>query len=288
MPSVIGGLEGFPALIMKTDPSLSKRLIVAAILVPTLILFSYLGEWPFTVFILVIVGFAAYELWHLFHNGGYSPSLLVVGIFVPLAIILRHLFEFDYSDLWLTAVILCAMFYHIIQQEKGGKTAAVDFFITVGGTLYLGWLSSFAVSIRDLDGGLFWILLVLTIISMADTGAYAIGRSFGKHKMLPLVSPQKSWEGYLAGIVTGILVGWGLAALWHNFTPSILPLHGILLGVAISILAPLGDFGESMIKRQFNVKDASTVLLDHGGFLDRIDSTLWAVVIGYYLIILIT
>jgi len=272
---------------MKTDPSLPKRLIVVAILVPTLILFSFLGEWPFTVFILVIVGLAAYELWRLFHNGGYSPSLLVIGISVPLAIILRHLFEFNYSDLWLTVVILCAMFYHVIQQEKGGKTAAIDFFITVGGTLYLGWLGSYAVSIRDLDGGLFWILLVLTIISMADTGAYAIGRAFGKHKMLPLVSPQKSWEGYLGGIVTGILVGWGLAALWHNFTPSILPVHGILLGVAISILAPLGDFGESMIKRQFNVKDSSTVLLDHGGFLDRIDSALWAVAIGYYLIILI-
>lgn len=287
MPSVIGGLEEFPALIMKTDPSLSKRLIVVAILVPAVVIFSFLGKWPFTVFVLIVVELAAYELWRLFHNGGYSPSLLVIGVSVPLAIVLRHLYEFSYSDLWLTAVILSAMFHHIIQQEKGRKTAATDFFITIGGTLYLGWLGSFAVSIRDLDGGLFWILLVLTIICMADTGAYAIGRAFGKHKMLPLVSPHKSWEGYLGGIVTGILVGWGLAAVWHHYTPSILPVHGILLGVVISILAPLGDFGESMIKRQFNVKDSSTALLDHGGFLDRIDSILWAVALGYYLIILI-
>jgi phosphatidate cytidylyltransferase len=110
---------------------------------------------------------------------------------------------------------------------------------------------------------------------------------FGKHKMLPLVSPKKSWEGYLGGILTGILGGWGLASLWHIKVASILPFYGVIFGAVISILAPIGDFGESMIKRQFNAKDSGKFLLEHGGFLDRVDSSLWAAAIGYYLILVI-
>ena len=105
--------------------------------------------------------------------------------------------------------------------------------------------------------------------------------------MFTLVSPKKSWEGYLGGILVGGLGGWGLAALWNIASPAVLPIHGLILGIIISILAPLGDFGESMIKRQFSIKDTSKILPGHGGIFDRIDSSLWAAFIGYYLILLI-
>lgn len=273
---------------MKPDLSLRKRLIVINIMVPVLIFFSFLGGWAFTIFVAVVLLLAAWELWRLFNKGFYSPSLLVMGIFVPLAVILRHLFAFDYSDVWLAAVVLAAMFFHILQQERGGKTAAIDFMITVGGSCYLGWLGSFAVSLRGLQNGLYWVLLVFPIISLADTGAYIFGKLFGKHKMLPRVSPKKTWEGYLGGILIGMLGGLGLAALWHIPAPAILPWYGLVLGAVISILAPFGDYGESMIKRQFSVKDSGHFLLEHGGFLDRMDSSLWAAVMGYYVIILLT
>lgn len=284
---MIGGLEKFPALIMRPDPSLRKRLLVAAILIPILILFARLGNWPFAILVAIIITLAAIELWQLFRKGNHNPSLALIVIFVPAAIILRQMFAFQFSDLYLGILVLAAMFWHVIEQQKSGRYAAMDFFLTLGSPLYLGWLGAYAVSIRNLENGLYWLLLVLVIIVLADTGAYAIGRAFGRHKILPRVSPKKSWEGYLAGIVTGVLTGWGVAALWHLFIPGILPVHGLILGVAIAALAPMGDFGESMLKRCFNVKDSSTILLDHGGFLDRIDSILWAVIIGYYLIIFI-
>jgi phosphatidate cytidylyltransferase len=273
---------------MKADLGLRNRLIVIDIIIPILLIFIILGGWPFTIFIAAILGIATWELWRLFKNGGYSPSLPVMVFFVVAAVVLRHIFQFQWLGLLLMLLIFAAMTWHVIAQQKGAGTAAVDFVITIGGAVYLGCLGSYVISTRAMDNGLYWLLLTLPIISIADTGAYLVGRKLGKHKILSIVSPKKSWEGYLGGVLTGILGGWGLAALWHIHVPSILPIYGVIFGAVISILAPMGDFGESMIKRQFNSKDSGKALLDHGGFLDRMDSTLWAVAIGYYLILLVT
>ena len=273
---------------MKSDIPFRRRLIVIDIMVPTLVIFSLLGRWPFTIFVALVLSFAAWELWRMFHRGGYSPSLPVMLVFVFASAILRYLFEMQYSGLWLAILIMAAMFHHTIMQQQGKKTTAFDFMITVGASVYLGWLGSYAISIRSLPNGYLWLLLIFPIISIADSGGYIFGRLFGKHKMMPLVSPKKSWEGYLGGILLGALGGWGLAALWHIKAAELLPVYGLITGLVISIIAPFGDFGESMIKRQFNLKDTSNLLLEHGGILDRADSSLWAAPIGYYLIHLLT
>ena len=269
---------------MKPDLALRRRMFVNVVMVPGLIIMTMLGGWPFTVFVTLALVVAARELWLMFQKGGHSPSLTVMGIFIAASVIMRHLFQFEYSGVWLTALILVAMFVHILAMQKGVKTAATDFILTVGSVLYLGWLGSYTISLRWLENGLYWVLLVFPIISLADSGAYIFGRLFGKHKMIPLVSPKKSWEGYIGGIFIGTLGGWALAALWHLVAASILPYHGLIIGAVISILAPFGDFGESMIKRQFDVKDSSNLLLEHGGILDRMDSSLWAAAIGFYLV----
>ena len=181
-------------------------------------------------------------------------------------------------------MLLAAMAWQVIQYEKGISTAAVDFGITIGGFLYLGWLGSYFVSLRDLPDGLWWILVVIPAINIGDAGAYFIGSHFGKHKMSQRVSPKKSWEGYLGGIVTGTLGAMVLTAVWRLAAPSITVSKGGILGLVISILAPIGDLGESMLKRSFGVKDSSHLLGAHGGILDRIDSWLWAAPIGYYII----
>jgi phosphatidate cytidylyltransferase len=269
------------------DTSLRSRLIVIDVMVPSLVIFSFLGGWPFSIFVTVVLCMGAWEFWRIFQKGGYSPSLPVLIIFIVGAVILRTLSGFQHVDLWLAALLLTSMFFHILKQQKGDPKAASGFAITACGAVYLGWLGSYAISVRNLEHGLLWVLLVFPIISLADSGGYIFGRLFGKHKMLPIVSPKKSWEGYLGGILMGGLGGWGLASLWHIASSAILPMHGLILGIAISILAPLGDFGESMIKRQFCIKDSSQILPGHGGILDRADSSLWAAAIGYYLILLI-
>lgn len=269
------------------DTSFRTRLLVADIFVPVTVFFAFQGGILFTLFVGVVLCVAAWEYWRIFQQGGYSPSLIVLLAFPAAAVAMRHIWQLDYFEVWLGAVLLVSLLIHVIQQQKGDLKAGSNLALSVFGTVYLGFLGSFAISIRGLEHGLLWTLLVFPIISLADSGAYIFGRLLGKHKMLTKVSPKKSWEGYIGGIVIGGLGGWGLAALWHIASAAVLPMHGLILGIAISIVGPLGDFGESMIKRQFCIKDSSNLLPGHGGFLDRIDSSLWAAILGYYLILII-
>jgi len=102
--------------------------------------------------------------------------------------------------------------------------------------------------------------------------------------MSPRVSPKKSWEGYFGGILFGIVFAALFASLWHLRVPVITPFKGAIIGLVMAVVTPLGDLGESMIKRQFGFKDSSNLLPGHGGVMDRIDSWIWAAVIGYYLV----
>jgi phosphatidate cytidylyltransferase len=127
----------------------------------------------------------------------------------------------------------------------------------------------------------------LPAVWLADSGAYFIGVRFGRHKLSPRLSPKKTWEGYLAGVVTGTLGAALLALVWRigaGPETAITFWRAAWLGFVISVLTPLGDLGESMIKRQVGAKDSSHLIPGHGGVFDRIDSWLWAGVIGYYII----
>lgn len=263
---------------------LAQRLIVAIIIIPVLVLLAYFGGWVLAIALAGIFGLAAWEYCHLFSLGGYHPPALLLVAGVAGFTIIRHALP-DSSGLAASLMILAAMAWQVIQFEKGSSTAAVDFGITLGGFLYLGWLGSYFVSLRDLSDGLWWFLIVIPAINCADAGAYFIGSRFGKHKMSRLVSPKKSWEGYFGGIVTGTLGAMALTALWRLAAPSITVSMGCILGLVISIIAPIGDLGESMLKRSFGVKDSSHLLGAHGGILDRFDSWLWAAPIGYYIIV---
>jgi phosphatidate cytidylyltransferase len=128
-------------------------------------------------------------------------------------------------------------------------------------------------------------MLVLPAVWLADTGAYSIGAAYGRHKLSPRLSPKKTWEGYWAGVFTSVVGAMFLAfayGRWGNLGGDISLPQAALLGLLLGLLTPLGDLGESMFKRQAHLKDSSDVIPGHGGFFDRIDSWLWAAVIGYY------
>lgn len=287
MDSVKDGLANAKSPSVSTDTSFRTRLLVADIFVPITAFFAIQGGLAFVVFVTIVLGVAAWEFWNIFQKGNYAPSLTVLLVFSTSAVVMRYLWGLQYFEFWLGGLLLVSMFMHVLQQQRGNDKAASNLALSVFGALYLGFLGSYAISVRFLEHGLYWVMLVFPIISLADTGAYFFGRLFGKHKILTVVSPKKSWEGYIGGIIVGGLGGWGLGALWHIGCAAVLPIHGLILGLAISIVAPLGDFGESMIKRQFDIKDSSNLLPGHGGFFDRIDSSLWAAILGYYIILLI-
>lgn len=245
----------------------------------------YLSGWAYFSFITIILLLAAREFSQIYHRGGFQPKTLIILVTVFCLSLFRFLFEFEYNDIILALSFLLSMAVHTFQFETGRDQAPIDFAITLSAIIYFGWIGSYFISIMFLPDGQWWLLLTIAIIAFADSGAYFIGSRYGKHKMAPRVSPKKSWEGYFGGVLLGIFGGILVGLAFHQFTPSINLIHGLVLGIILSIFTPIGDLGESMIKRQFNIKDSSNLFPGHGGAMDRIDTWVWAVCISYYLII---
>jgi phosphatidate cytidylyltransferase len=153
------------------------------------------------------------------------------------------------------------------------------------GALYVGGLFAFIPLIRRFDDGVGWIFLLLAASWLGDTGAYFAGRAFGRHKLAPVLSPKKTWEGAIGGLLTSmagaVLFGWlfGLDLSWWGIA---------LLGGLLDVFGVLGDLAESMLKRAFGVKDSGSILPGHGGILDRVDSVLFAGPVLYLVVSVVT
>lgn len=264
---------------------LRERFLVAIVLLPIGLVLIYIGDWAFAILITLILGLAAWEFARIFKSGGFQPADILMICGAVLLAIGRAWNGFESADWLVSLLILASMTYHLIAYERGRDQAASDFAITLTGILYLGWIGGYLISLRALPNGMWWVLIVLPSVWLADSGAYFIGRAFGKHKLSPRLSPKKTWEGYLGGVLVGTVGGALLAVIWNMIEPGVMtPLQGGLIGLTISLITTLGDLGASMIKRQFGVKDSSNLIPGHGGVFDRIDSWLWAGVIGFYLV----
>lgn len=270
------------------NPMLVKRLLVTIILLPVGMAAILAGGWYLTALVAIFMCLAAWEYVELFRAGGLQPAgVLVIGGTLVL-LIGRNINGFDSAAWMISLLILFGMTYHLVAYERGRDQAGTDFAVTLAGMFYIGWFGAYFISLRNLPEGKWWILVVLPAVWFADTGAYFIGKRFGKHKLSPRLSPKKTWEGYLGGIVAGVLLTTLFAAIWRvgvGPNSAITPLRGALVGLVMSIFPTLGDLGESMIKRQMGVKDSGSLLPGHGGAFDRIDSWLWAVVMGYYMVL---
>ena len=247
----------------------------------------YGGVFYFVLMTIFLVG-GAWEYARMYRAIQYEPHqiLMVGGV---LAIAIARVFFVESAMPLFVGLILLAMTVHLIAFERGRDQAALDFCVTVAGIVYIGWLGSYLLDLRNLDQGVWWLMLILPMVWAGDTGAYSIGAVYGRHKMSPRLSPKKSWEGYFAGVFTSVLVGAFFAYAFSSLGPQPLnglidPIQGALLGLLIGAVAPLGDLGESMLKRQSGLKDSSNIFPGHGGFLDRIDSWIWGAAIGYFII----
>jgi phosphatidate cytidylyltransferase len=264
---------------------LLQRLLVILVLLPIGLGMIYLGGAPFTFFIALILGLAVSEYCALFKKAGYQPAVFLAIAGVVSIVLSRHFTGLPLMLAVFCLYILLAMVFHLIKYEKGRDLAGADFAVTTSGIVYVG-LGVFITALRDLPEGLWWLLIVLLSVWLADVAAYLVGVRFGRHKMTVRLSPKKSWEGYLAGLVFSPLAIIPLTKYFQSLGAGggITPLRTGILAVVISILCIMGDLGESMIKRQAGVKDSGSLLPGHGGVFDRIDSWLWAAVIGFFII----
>ena len=272
---------------------LKQRVLVVIVLLPIGLAAISFGGIYFFLLVALILGLASWEYGGLFQAGGYSPARLITTTSVLALAAGRHWLAADEAafpgDSFVMALtVILAMTWHLAAYERGRDQAGTDFAITLGGVMYVGLLGAYLINLRALPDGVWWTLTVLPAIWLADSGAYFVGRSFGKSKFSPRLSPKKTWEGYLGGVVVGTLGTALLALLWQSMAGepiAVTPKLAAILGLILSVVAPFGDLGKSMIKRQVGVKDSSNMLPGHGGALDRIDTWLWAAALGYYLIL---
>jgi phosphatidate cytidylyltransferase len=176
------------------------------------------------------------------------------------------------------AILPLAFVAAVMRPDREGVTLSIA--VTVFGFAWIAIPFAHAVLLRELpDHGAGLLVDVLVATFVADTAAYAGGRLFGRHRLAPALSPNKTLEGLAFGIAGGTLGFW-FAGLYQDWLPGI---DALLMGLCIATIAPIGDLFESMIKRDLQVKDSGTIFGPHGGLLDRLDAVLFTIVAGYYL-----
>jgi phosphatidate cytidylyltransferase len=266
---------------------LRERVAIALLLLPLIAWVIGDGGWLFGLGVTLVLSLAVSEFGLIFQHAGQRPALPLLIAGVILLSLSRFMLDFRLDAIILAGLILLAMAWHALDYEHGAVLSGTDFALTVAGLVYVGWIGAYFISLRGMADGLWWFMIALPAVWAADSAAYLAGHRFGHHRLAPRLSPKKSTEGYVAGICGAALAGWGLTLLWQigaGPNSTLLPARGLLLGIVIGTVAPIGDLGISLFKRQLGIKDTGRLLPGHGGALDRIDSWLWAGVIGYFLV----
>ena len=249
-----------------------KRLLTGFIAVPTVVGIVYFGSPPlFLFFVCIVTITGVYEYFKIIDLVG------IRGFPIPgmvLSVILLASFYFDAAFMveWglATSITLFGVWFF---QEYNVKTAIDQISYTLFGILYIAGLGGCYLLIRNFEGGNLLILFLFLITWLGDIAAYYWGKNFGKTPMAPMVSPNKTVEGAIAGLAGSLTAG---LIAGFSFLDHIMMGHCLLVAFICGIIGQLGDLAESLLKRQAGIKDSGNILPGHGGVLDRIDSLLFA------------
>ncbi len=263
---------------------LKDRLLVAAMLVPIATILMWLGGLPYQIAIWALLGVGAYEYARMVPDlrGDYAAIALPIGV-LALAIVNTRM---PYYTNVTTVLVLFGITVLYLRRYEQGHPSLHGWAFMIAGVFYIGVLGSYLASIRGLDAGRSWTFLMLFAVWVADSAAYAAGRTFGKHKLVPRLSPNKTWEGLIGSLIITTLFGVLWAWLWPQISAgaAFSWQAGALVGFLVALISPFGDLAMSMLKRQVAVKDTGTLMGAHGGVLDRIDSWLLAAPLVFFLI----
>ena len=255
--------------------NLRLRLVTAAVLLPVALLGSFVGDILFLALLLPVMGIGMLEFYVMEKDTGMQGSSLT-GIPTGAAVVLGFFFQQDW--LWQAALVvgvILTLILELSRQPKEARRALAQVGITLCGIIYIAFPSAFLLSIRSIQpDGLIWLLVVYAITWGTDSFAYVFGRVFGKTKLAPFISPNKTVEGAVGGILGAWIPAFVILIASGAFQPILIPMV-----VAGPFLAVSGDLFESALKRFFRVKDSYVKGLNlfpgHGGVLDRIDALVW-------------
>jgi phosphatidate cytidylyltransferase len=256
-----------------------KRWITGIIAVPILVtLIIYAPPPLFDAFIILIILVAATEYNRMIFGEGRireKTEIMAVSLIIPLAVIAGD------TALVLAVVVLfmIAVFALHLLQVREGDTAIASVANVVFGSIYIPLTLSHFILVRRGDGGVVWIFFILVLAFAGDIAAFYVGRTWGRRKLLPAVSPGKTEEG-MYGLIAGSTIA--CIVFQQIFLPQLPVVHAAVLGCVGSIIGQLGDLCESAIKRASGFKDSGALLPGHGGLLDRLDCLIFIVPFVYY------
>ena len=253
---------------------LFTRILVAIPLAIATIIFNNIGGLPFALFIIAAGLICMHEVYGLLTI--WRPIALIGLAAVAVMVLVARSGDTAHVLEVAVAAVPVALLAVLISDRRRPTIAIAG---TLLGIYYVGFAFAHAELLRQLPHGNGVFLDVLIGTFVGDTGAYLGGRLFGRRPLAPAVSPNKTVEGLVIGMFAAILAVF-LAGLYQTWLSQG---HAILLGVAVAIVAPLGDLFESVLKRDAGAKDSGSVFGPHGGALDRLDGALFAVVVGYYI-----
>jgi phosphatidate cytidylyltransferase len=250
--------------------SLAPRVSTALILALISLGLIWWGRLPFFTEVVVLALAGSCEIFDLLERQRLRP-LRRSGTLATLLLLLAA-WTAGLSGL-AHATLLSLLIILMLCVLRSGVRCSVtlDGAVTVLAVMYIGWLFGFLILLRGLPHGAAWISLLVSLSAMTDTGAYFVGRIFGRHPLWPALSPKKTLEGSLGGLLLPAALGYVLVPYL-----GLDPIHGICMGVGVSLVGQLGDLWESALKREVGVKDAGEFLGSHGGVLDRFDSLAFA------------
>ncbi|MEK7707038.1 MAG: phosphatidate cytidylyltransferase [Verrucomicrobiota bacterium] len=285
----------------------SKAQVFFRRLVSTVILWSLIltalfsghrliSDYVFLVIMIFLAGFGLAEFYGLVEkrdlvcfkvSGLLGGLLLMVGTFLNLTGHIgmqgspARVNDFETSFLILFVLGLCLRQFVSRSNTAGILSIATTLF----GLMYVPWLLNFIQKINFFPGindhGKFYVLYFILVTKFSDTGAYAVGSLIGRHKMIPRISPAKTWEGFAGAIVVSTAASLVFTHFLGNKMPGMKPLHAVILGVVLSSTAVIGDLIESLFKREAGVKDSGKFFPGIGGILDLLDSLLFNAPIMY-------
>lgn len=244
------------------------RVLTGALFAISVVALTLISTFTTVLMTSALSGLCAFELFRMLRNDAKLPNELLGTVVAALYPIVYALWRFN-GILSLTVTFACVLLIWYVFYTPARIT---DVAITLFGACYTGLLLSCLVMIRELIPGFWGGVLVFGVILSVwanDTFAYFIGSKLGKHPMAPRISPKKSWEGFVAGIIMSVVV-WCLFLFIPGLDLSLV--WAIIGGLACGWIGILGDLVESRIKRSTGFKDSSNLLPGHGGFLDRCDS----------------
>ncbi len=257
----------------------ATRLLTGLIMGTIAMLCIMYGGLALLIMLSVIIVFASKEYVKILEHKGFFPSVKIMFLGEALLAAIAYYQRFDLVAVALTFGSICSFLWVLF---RGRQPYIANVATTLLGFVYCGWFPLHLLFLRDLSSdrfhdGLGFVVMMFTAILLTDIGCYYAGRHLGKHKLAPIISPNKTIEGSVGGAILAVLgalvIGTYLGVEWYL---------SIAAGILCTVFAQLGDLSESLIKRDAGVKDSGNILPGHGGFLDRTDSFVFTIPVMYY------